>query len=376
MIQCQRPLFDIPDNVAYLNCAYMSPLMKSVAAAGRTGMDRKMHPWEIPSDVFFTEADKLRVMASKFFRCQSDDIAIVPSVSYGMESAAANLPVASGSKILVLAEQFPSNFYPWQRLAREKGAAIVTVPLPQDGDWTSAVLQRLDRTVAIAALPQTQWTTGGLLDLATISAACRQHGTALVLDLTQSLGAYPFDGNVIQPDFAVAATYKWLLGPYSMGVMYVAPRWQQGRPLEEGWIQRKGAEDFSALIQYHSEYAAGARRFDMGERSNFALLGPARKALEQLLSWGVEEVSATIGSLNRRLTEGLEPLGFRVLPENRRAPHYLCLRSDKPPVTLAGALAEQQIYVSARGASIRVTPHVYNSQEDVERLIAAMRAGI
>ncbi len=333
-----------------------------------------MHPWEIRSDDFFTEADELRATASKLFRCQPDDVAIVPSASYGLETAAANLPVASGNKILVLAEQFPSNFYPWQRLAREKGAAIVTVPRPQDGDWTSAVLQRLDRTVAIVALPQTQWTTGGLLDLATISAACRQHGTALVLDLTQSLGVYPFDVNAVQPDFAVAATYKWLLGPYSLGVMYVAPKWQQGRPLEEGWIQRKGAEDFSALIQYNSEYAAGARRFDMGERSNFALLGPARKALEQLLAWGVEEISATIGALSRRLIEGLEPLGFRVLPENRRAPHYLCLTSDEPPVTLAGTLAEQQIYVSARGASIRVTPHVYNSQEDVERLIAVLRS--
>jgi selenocysteine lyase/cysteine desulfurase len=281
-----------------------------------------------------------------------------------------NLPVARGSKVLVLAEQFPANFYPWQRLAQEKGATIVTVPRPQDGDWTSAVLQQLDRTVAIAALPHTQWTTGGLLDLETIGSACRQHGTALALDLTQSLGAVPFDVGAVQPDFAVAATYKWLLGPYSLGVLYVAPQWQRGRPLEEGWIQRKNSEDFSALIQYTSEYAAGARRFDVGERANFALLGPARKALEQVLAWGVAEISETIAALSRRLVEALEPLGFRVLPERWRAPHYLCFTCDKQtPAALAGALAARQIYVSVRGTSIRVTPHIYNSREDVERLI-------
>jgi selenocysteine lyase/cysteine desulfurase len=374
MIQCQRHLFDIPDNVAYLNCAYMSPLMKSVAAAGRAGINRKMHPWKILSADFFTEADELRALASELFHCQSDDVAIVPAASYGLETAAMNLPVARGSKILVLAEQFPSNFYPWQRLAREKDATIVTIPRPQDGDWTLAVLQQLDRTVAIAALPHTQWTTGGLLDLKTIGSACRQHGTALVLDLTQSLGAFPFDVDAVQPDFAVAASYKWLMGPYSMGVMYVAPQWQQGKPLEEGWIQRKNAEDFSGLIQYTSDYAAGARRFDMGERSNFALLGPAKKALEQLLAWGVGEISETIGALNRRLVEALKPLGFRVLPDRWRAPHYLCLTRDKQaPAALAAALAAQQIYVSVRGTSIRVTPHVYNSPEDVERLIDTVR---
>src|SRR5260370_30286397 len=186
--------------------------MKGVAAAGRAGMDRKLRPWEITSDQFFTEADDLRAKAAQLFQCAADDVAIVPAASYGIETAAANLPVPAGSKILVLAEQFPSNFYPWQRLAREKGAKVLTVGRPKDGDWSSAVLRHLDATVAIAALPHTQWTTGGLLDLEALRAACREHETALVLDLTQSLGVYPFDARSVQPDFAVAATYKWLLG--------------------------------------------------------------------------------------------------------------------------------------------------------------------
>src|SRR4051812_45932793 len=251
MISSQRPLFHIPHGGTYLNCAYMSPLMQSVVAAGKNGLDRKAHPWEVSAEDFFNEDEDLRAIAAKLFHSSTDDIAIVPSASYGLSTAAANLPVGPGQRILVVAEQFPSNVYPWRRLAQDKGAEILTVPWPENGDWTAAVLEHLQEGVAIAALPQTQWSSGGLLDLVKIGEACRAHGTALALDLTQSLGAYPFDVRKVQPDFAVAAAYKWLLGPYSIGVMYVSPKWHDtGRPLEENWIQRENARKFSDLVQY------------------------------------------------------------------------------------------------------------------------------
>jgi selenocysteine lyase/cysteine desulfurase len=251
------------------------------------------------------------------------------------------------------------------------------VSWPEDGDWTSGVLRELKDNVAIAALPNTQWTSGGLLDLARIGEACRRHGTALVLDLTQSLGAYPFDVQAVQPDFAVAATYKWLLGPYSYGVMYVAPKWQQGRPLEEGWIQRDNARDFSGLIRYTDGYEPGARRFDVGERSNFALLPVAIRAMEQLLTWGVKEISETVGTLTRRLIAHANELGWNTSPEHLRAPHYLCLRSSDPPAeSLLNNLAKERVYVSVRGTSIRVTPHVYNSEPDIDRLLEVLKDSV
>jgi len=197
MIPCQRHLFEIPEGVTYLNCAYMSPLMRSVVDAGKAGLERKARPWEIRTDDFFNREEDLRGLAAQLFQCTVNDVAIVPSASYGLSTAALNLPVARGQKILVLEEQFPSNFYPWHRLAREKQAEVSIVPWPEDGDWTAGVLRELKDGVAIAALPHTQWTSGGLLDLAQIGEACRQHGTALVLDLTQSLGAYPFDAEKV-----------------------------------------------------------------------------------------------------------------------------------------------------------------------------------
>lgn len=374
MIPCQRHLFDIPDDVAYLNCAYMSPLMKPVIEAGIAALARKAHPWEITPDKFFTGSDEFRTAAAQLIDSSADDVAIVPSASYGIATAARNLPVKKGQSILVLAEQFPSNYYSWLRRAEETGASLKVVAWPEDNDWTATVLNSLTADVAIAALPHVQWTSGGRLDLVRIGEACRKLGAALVLDLTQSLGALPFSVRDVQPDFAVAASYKWMLGPYSVGLLYVAPKWQGGMPLEENWIQRANARDFSSLILYTENYDKGARRFDMGERSNFALLPAAVRAMKQLLEWEVAQISETTGALNRQLAEAAADMGFFAPVEPLRAPHYLALRRKAAiPKELPEMLASEKVFVSVRGSSIRVTPNVYNTAEDCERLIACLR---
>ncbi len=374
MLHNQRHLFEIPSDVAYLNCAYMSPLMKQVVEAGRVGLARKQHPWELTPHQFFAGADEFRAVAAQLLGADADCIAIVPSASYGVATAARNLPARKGQAILVLDEQFPSNYYPWQRLAEQSGASLKSVRWPEDHDWTAAVLAHLTPEVAIAALPHVHWTSGGRLDLVRVGQACRKLGAALALDLTQSLGALPFDVREVQPDFAVAANYKWLMGPYSSGLLYVAKKWHGGIPLEENWIQRANAEDFTSLILYTPEYDRGARRFDMGERSNFALLPAAVRGMRQLLEWKVAEISETSGALNRQLAETASELGFSSPPESLRAPHYLCLRREKGiPRELTDVLARERVFVSVRGTSIRVTPHVYNSMDDIERLIACLR---
>jgi len=373
MLPCQRHLFDIPADVAYLNCAYMSPLMKPVVEAGVAGLTRKAHPWELTPDKFFTGSDEFRTAAAQLVDCSAECIAIVPSASYGIATAARNLSLKKGQSVLVLAAQFPSNYYSWQRLAEDRGASLKVVAWPDDNDWTAAVLDSLSADVAIAALPHVHWTSGGRLDLVRIGAACRRVGAALALDLTQSLGALPFSVRDVQPDFAVAASYKWLLGPYSVGLLYVAPKLHGGKPLEENWIQRANASDFSSLT-YTEDYDEGARRFDMGERSNFALLPAAERAMKQLLEWGVTQISETAGALNLQLASAAAELGFSAPAEPLRAAHYLALRRKAAiPRELPEMLARERVFVSVRGSSIRVTPNVYNTAEDCERLIACLR---
>ena len=375
MIPCQRHLFDLPGDVAYLNCAYMSPLLRRAAEVGAAALARKCRPWTISSDDFFADSERARKLFAALLGATADDVAIVPAASYGLALAAANLPLAPGLRILVLAEQFPSNLYTWRELAQRARGAVVTVERPADGDWTGAVLAGLDERVAIAALPHCHWTDGGLLDLVAIGRRCRAVGSALVLDLTQSLGALPLDLAAVDPDFLVCAGYKWLLGPYSLGYLYVAPRHHGGRALEQNWIARQGSEDFASLSLNSERYQPGARRFDVGERSNFALLPVSIVALEQLLAWRVAAIAATLAARTQAIAERAAGLGLRATAPERRAGHFLGLRFPQGvPPGLPEHLAEERVYVSLRGDSLRVTPHLYNHQQDLDRLLEVLQA--
>lgn len=377
MIPCQRHLFDLPDEVAYLNCAYMSPLLKRAVALGAAAIARKARPWTIAPDDFFADSETARARFAELLGTTAEAIAIVPAASYGLAVAATNLRLGAGGRILVLHDQFPSNVYPWRDLAARAGGSVVTVADPEDGDLTRAVLDALDERVRIVALPHCRWTDGALLDLVAIGARCREVGSALVLDVTQSLGALPLDLAAVRPDFLVCAGYKWLLGPYSLGYLYVAKQHRDGRPLEQNWIAREGSEDFTRLIDYRARYQPGARRFDVGERSNFALLPVSIAGLEQLLAWGIPAIAGTLTARTATIAARAAALGLSAMPEDRRAGHFLGLRfpAGMPP-GLPERLAEAQVHVSLRGDSLRVTPHLYTNDADVDRLFAVLEAAV
>lgn len=372
-LPCQRQLFEIPDEVAYFNCAYMTPSLAAVRQAGENGVRRKSAPWLLTPADFFTESEAARAAFARLIGAGAGDIAIVPSASYGVETAARNLPAAAGQEILVLAEQFPSNVYPWQALAARTGATVRTVPRGDDGGFTARLLDAIGPRTAIAALPHCHWADGSLVDLVAVGEKLRAEGAALVLDVTQSLGALPLDVGRIQPDFLVCASYKWLLGPYSLGFLYVAPRQQDGSPLENNWIARAGAEDFRRLAAYSDSYAEGARRFDMGERSNFALMPMALAALRQIQAWTPPAIAASLGAITGRIAASLGAAGASCVPADRRAPHFLGVRLPAgPPDDLQQRLLAENIHVSLRGESVRVTPHLHVTDQDIERLCAAM----
>jgi len=373
LIPPQRARFELPRETCYLNAAYMGPMPTAAVAAGQDSYARKGQPWRysVQAD-FFDAPEQLRQQAARLFGARSDDIALVPAASYGLASAARNLAPDAKSEILVLDEQFPSNVYVWRELAAEHGARLRTVSRSDNQSWTEAMLAAISPATSIVACPHVHWADGGALDLAAISDAARRQGAALVLDLTQSLGVMPFDLVAIQPDFAVAAAYKWLLGPYAMGFLYVAPHHQDGEPLEQNWIVRDKAEDFARLVDYADDHAPGARRFDMGERSNFQLVPAAIAALDAMLDWGADDLAATLGANSRSIAERLQPLGLTETTPDRAA-HYLSLSLPSgAPADLVARLASRNIYVSQRGDRIRITPHVYNDEADFQSFATSL----
>ncbi len=370
----RRDLFDVPEDVAYLNTAYISPAPKQALEVAHRAIDeRRARPWTTAASDFFTEADEARKIAGRMFGGDAEGIAIVPAASYGLATAAKNLKLERGQEVLIHADGFPSDLYTWRIAAEAVGAKVTQVQRRQGETWGEALSEAMNPAVAVVSTVHAHWCDGGQVDLVSVGAQVRKNGGALVVDLTQSLGALPFDVQTIRPDFVFSACYKWLCGPYSIGFMWVAPQHRGGVGIEQNWILRSRSQDFANLIDYDSEYAPGARRFDQGERANFQLMPQAMVGMQLLLDLDPAQISAELGRLNAEIALRLEKLGCRAESERVRAPHYLSLRlpSDAPSGIIVGLNAEK-IYISQRGPNLRITPHVHNTEADVERMIAAL----
>ncbi|GAB7080767.1 aminotransferase class V-fold PLP-dependent enzyme [Megalodesulfovibrio paquesii] len=375
-----RQLFELPADVAYFNCAFTSPLPRAGVAAATAALQAKAQPWTMGPADFFATLERIRPLAGEVFGVDGERIAIVPASSYGLAIAARNLPLKAGQDVLVLEDQFPSNVYCWQKKACAGGGNLVTVKRPADDDWTAAVLTALDgpagERVGIAALPPCHWTDGTLVDLVRIGARCRERGIALTVDATQALGAMPLDLAAIDADFVVSASHKWCFGAYGIGFCIVHPRWFDGEPLEENWLNRKDSDDFSKLVDYADAYRGGARLFDMGGVSAFIQLPMVEEGLKLLRHWAVPNIAAHNAAMLQTILDAATALGFSAPAPAARGPHMTGLRSRTLPQGLAKALAARKVFVSVRGTSIRIAPHLYNTAEDVSRLLAALEAGL
>jgi len=382
MLSCQKSAFSLPDDEHYLNCAYMSPISVAVEAAGVTGVARKRVPSRIATSDFFTQSDRARALFARLVNAPDPSrVAIIPAASYGLAIAARNLPAGAGQNIVVTHEQFPANVHGWRRLARDRGVEIRTVAPPdvvegRGRGWNERLLDAIDASTAIVALGHVHWTDGTKFDLEAIGRRAREVGAALVIDGTQSVGAMPFDVQAIQPDALVCATYKWLMGPYSMGFAYLGPRFDAGEPLEETWIGRAGSENFKELVNYRDDYQPGAMRYDVGERTNFALMPMAIAALEQVLDWQPARVQAYCAALTADLFAEVRARGYTVEASEYRGAHLFGLRAPAgTDITAVGErLRARNVLVSLRGSALRISPHVYNDARDVAALIDALSA--
>jgi selenocysteine lyase/cysteine desulfurase len=369
MLSDQRHLFDVPDDVAYMNSAYFGPRLKSVAEAGEGAMQLTGTPWKVGPSDFFEPVERLRSTVGALLGDTADSIALIPGVSYGIGIAAATLAVGGGRTVVLLEEQFPSNVYPWRTKVEEDGGDIVTVKR-SDAGWTDGVLEAIDNRTAVVALPNCHWTDGSYIDLVRVGEAVRSVGAALVVDASQSFGAMPLDLAAIRPDFVATVGYKWQLGFYGLGYLWVAEHHRLGRPLEEGWAARKDADDFAGLVDYTDNYEPGARRFDMGERSNFIGVAMANAAVAQIAEWGVADIAATLENVTSRIAAEAAEYGWMAAPWDQRSPHLIGIRRpDGLPENLGERFSDAGVSVSIRGDSIRIAPHLHTTESDVDRLI-------
>lgn len=374
MLEGQRRHFDIPDEIAYFDCATMSPLLHAVHAACGKGLAREFAPWSILPSTYLDAAEPARELAASIIGAQADDVAFVPGATYGIAVAAQNTRLAAGQKIIVAAGQHTANVYSWQKAAARTGAIVQIVGASAAADWTSAVLEAINGDTAIAALPPFHSSDGRPFDLVRIGTRLREVGAALVVDATHSVGARMIDVREIQPDFMVAGAYKWLLGPYATGILYVSPLRQNGAPLEEPGLNRRGAYDFENNTSFHEDYLVGARRFDVSGRSNFGAIAGLEVALRHVAELGVAAIEAHIGSLTRSIAAEVGKIDAPWLTAPSARGHYASIEFSKADaVRLSGALRTANVFASFRNGWLRITPHIYNTPADVDLLVAEIR---
>ena len=253
----------------------MSPLLKSVHDVGLDGLTRKSFPHEVKPIDFFTDVELLQQEFAKLINAEHHQrIAIVPSASYGIATAAQNISIEANDNIIMVDEQFPSNYYVWERKARENGAEVFMVKPPTSTEnrgkiWNERILSSINAKTKVVAIAHVHWADGTKFDLKAIRKRTKEVGAYLVIDGSQSIGALPFDVQEIQPDALICVGYKWLMGPYSMALAYYGEAFDNGKPLEETWLNRKESENFSNLVNYQSEYKPMAQRFNVGQTGNF-----------------------------------------------------------------------------------------------------------
>ncbi len=290
-----------------------------------------------------------------------------------MAVAIRNLPVQRGQSIVVLGEEFPSNYYGWEQRSLETGAILRIVMRSDDGSWTESILEAIDSDTAVVSVPVCHWTDGARIGIDAVARRARSVGAALVIDASQSLGVIPFDVHELDPDFVVSVGYKWLLGPFGTSYLYVAPRHQTGRSIEDAWAMRRGSQDLTRLTEYQTEFRHGARRFDAGEHQNFILLPMAIAALEHAQRWDAARIGAWLSQLTKTLADIGASLGYQPTPESVRSPHFLGLNvGGERAREITAALRADDVYVATRGASIRVSPHMHTTAEDVSRFAGAL----
>ena len=377
-MRCQKTKFILSKKVTYLNCAYMSPMLKKVEKAGVKGIKQKRKPYHITPIDFFKTSDLVKKRFSSIIDCKNHKrIAIIPSASYGLANVVNNISIKEKDEIILLDEQFPSNVYPWLNLKERSKAKLVFIKRPDTlidsgKKWNEEILAAITNKTKVVAIGNIHWACGTLFDLIAIRKKTAEVGALLIIDGTQSIGALPLSIEKIQPDALICAGYKWLMGPYSIGVAYYGNYFDKGIPIEDNWINRRGSENFSGLINYSDKYGELASRYNVGEQSNFILLPMLLAGLNQIESWGVKNIQDYCKNLISEEIKKVNQKKYWIEKENYRANHLFGIKQLDNKINLIEKLKSKKISVSIRGDKIRVSPHVYNDKREIKKLFECL----
>ncbi len=379
MLTSQKHLFSLDPEVIYLNNAYRGPMLKSSEDAAMLDLIKMRSPHLLKPEDFFAGVERVKSLFSNLVKCAPSQVALIPSTSYGFAAALNNWNPGKGKKAITVTDEFPSGYFSLKRWADEHDSPLVSVGPPnQAGEigkgWNERILEEIDQHTGVVLISSVHWMNGVKFDLKKIGERCREVGACFIVDGTQSVGAMPIDVQDCQIDALICASYKWLLGPYSMGLAYFSERFDTGKPLEESWMNRANSQNFSDLTNYQPQFLPGANRYSVGETSYFILLPILVQALLQLQEWNPARIQEYAGSLKNSLVSFQASRNLPLEMNEYTANHLFSLPLPKGQDLnqVKSLLEKEKILVSVRGTSLRVSINVFNEQRDIDQLMGVL----
>jgi selenocysteine lyase/cysteine desulfurase len=367
------------EGVAYLNAALQGPMPLAAAREAQAALEWKKRPDRLTDTAYFDLPDRIREKIARIITARPDEIAVTSGASAGLASVAAGIDWKPGDEVLVGRGEFPAHFSTWLRY-EEAGKLRVRVVEPR-GRFITAddYVAATGPHTRVVSASFVRFDNGARLDSACVGEACRKVGAALVLDITQCAGSMPMNIRELGATMAVCSGYKWLLGPYGAGFFWIASEWIERLPLGAVYFMAlEGARDFHAMPSEKFRPMPGARRWDSPETANFTNLAAFESSLDLVLRIGLDSIARHVDALVGQIIERL-PSDRCVLasPEERlkRGP-YVCVSARKREETTAlyERVRAAHIHVSLRDNALRISPYLYNTPEQISRLIEVLSA--
>jgi cysteine desulfurase/selenocysteine lyase len=370
--------FEIED-ATYLNLASESPMPKVSLRAVHAALEAKRNPHHKPDATFFEVPNRTRESIAKLIGGKPEEVALTSGASAGVAAVAYALTWNPGDEVITAKGEFPLQVATWKPMEEREGLKLKIVSPRERFITADDLIAAMTPRTRLVSVSLVRYDDGSLLDAARVADACHKQGALLLLDASQACGAMPMDVKQLGADFIVSAGYKWLLGPFGTGFFWTkSEHLKIIRPGPFYWLAMMGSDNFSALNLADPKPAANAKRWDAPESAsyfNFNLVA-MDTSVDFVLRMGPEVVSAH----NRKLIE----LMFERLPKDRFVPAspldparrgaYGCFAARSPEKTAEfyHRLRKENVIVSLREGNIRVSPHLYNTERDIDRLISVV----
>jgi cysteine desulfurase/selenocysteine lyase len=356
----------------FLNHASTGPLPQRAVDALNEATALRAEPWKFTFEMQFGTLAKARAACARLINADASEIALMVNTSYGLNLAARALPFEAGDVVITSDREYPSNIYPWMELEVSRGVKLVRVPCAGDLPDEDAILAALDQPrVRAVVLSWVSFATGYRIDVERIGRACRERGIWFVLDAIQGVGSVPLDVRTAHVDVVACGGQKWLLSPWGTGFVWLRPDLVQSlRPVDVSWMSTRSSDDFSRLIDYDFTYRADARKFEMITLPYQDFIG-LNSALDLFFEVGLDDVYAHIHRLTTRIvtwTFGVSGVRLVTPPDAERRGGIVAV-APREPAAASERLTAAGITHSLRERAIRLSPHFYNTDAEIDRAL-------